>query len=368
MGCSRREALVAALGATSLAAAGCARRDRPLFLSAASDREGGHWLAAINRTGELKFRARLPARGHDPFVSPDGALALVPARRPGNWMSVLDGRDGARLDVIHAARGRHFYGHGAFSADGERLYTTENDFASGRGVIVSRSARTLNVIGEFPSGGVGPHQLKILDNELIAVANGGIRTHPDQPRRKLNVDAMRPNLSLVDTRSGEIVDQAVPPDAKSSIRHMDVMAGGDIVLGLQYEGSPTDDAALVLRYGFSSGKLTALPVPLAIQRRMKQYTASVCVDPASNHAMVTCPRGHLVTFWDLDGPGCVGTRRVRDVAGVALDQATGEFVATNGGGSVFRFDAASFQLRRAATRRFEGLRWDNHLAVSRPTA
>ena len=71
---------------------------------------------------------------------------------------------------------------------------------------------------------------------------------------------------------------------------------------------------------------------------------------------------------DLAGRGCVAVRRVRDVAGVALDEVTGEFVATNGGGSVVRFDAGSFELRRAAMRRFDGLRWDNHLAVSSSAA
>lgn len=359
--------LTAALGAAALSA-GCARRDRTLFLSATSDHEGGHWLGAIDRSGDLRFRARLPERGHDPFVSPDGRLALVPARRPGNWMTVVDCRDGTPLDVIRASHDRHFYGHGVFSPDGSLVFTTENDFSTGRGMIVCRSARTLEVIGEFPSGGIGPHQVKLLDHDVIVVANGGIRTHPDQPRRKLNLDSMRPNLTLIGSRSGEIVHQAVPDDAKSSIRHMDVTADGKVVVGVQYEGSPTADCPLVLTYGKTSGKLTALPVPLSVQRRMKQYTASVCVDPASNHAMVTCPRGHLVTFWDLDGRGCVANRRVRDVAGVALDRTTGEFVATNGRGSVVRFDSTSFQLRRSATRRFDGLRWDNHLTASPPTA
>ena len=363
---SRRTVLGAALGAASLVA-GCARRERTLFLGAASDRMGGHWLGAFGRAGDLRFRTRLPARGHEPFVSPDGALALVPARRPGNWMAVVDCRDGAPLDVVRASGGRHFYGHGLFAPDGERLFTTENDFATRRGMIVCRSARTLEVIGEFPSGGIGPHQIKLLGDNLMAVANGGIRTHPDHPRRKLNLDSMRPNLTLVGTRNGEVAHQAAPADARSSIRHMDVTADGDIVLGLQHEGPPTADSALVLLYGRAAGKLAALPVPLSLQRRMKQYTASVCVDPASNHAMVTCPRGHAVTFWDLDGRGCVAHRRMRDVAGVALDRAAGEFVATNGGGSVVRFDSISFQLRRTATRRFEGLRWDNHLTVSSPT-
>ena len=83
----------------------------------------------------------------------------------------------------------------------------------------------------------------------------------------------------------------------------------------------------------------------------------------SNHALATCPRGHLVTFWDLAGKGYLGHRRVRDAGGVALDRSTGEFVVSNGAGSLFRFHTESFELRRAATVRFPDLRWDNHLTA-----
>ena len=361
MGFSRRRILAATLAASI---PGCARSRRPLFLGSAKDNAGTHHLAAFDRAGDMRFRTPLPGRGHAPALSPDGGIAVVPARRPGDWMAVVDHPGGELLDVIRAGRDRHFYGHATFSGDGGRLFTTENDFGKGRGVVVCRSARNLEVIGEFPGGGIGPHQLKWVEGDQLIVANGGIRTHPAQPRRKLNVDSMRPNVALVDARTGAVVHRAVPEDPKSSIRHFDTASNGDVVLGIQYEGPQTLDRPLVLVLGARTGNLTPLPAPLSVQRRMRQYTASVCVDSRSNHALVTCPRGHLATLWDLGGEGCIATRRMRDVAGVALDAQAGEFVATNGAGSVVRFDAVTFELRRSAMRRFPDLHWDNHITTT----
>ena len=352
------------LGASVASALGYAAPvSKSAFLSAARDADGNHWLAGFDTTGEINLRIGLPQRGHDPVVAPSLEFAVAPARRPGTWAAVVDLRDGRLVDWLRASPGRHFYGHGVFSPDGERLYTTENDFERARGVIVCRSARTLEVLGEFDSGGTGPHQLEWAGRNTLAVANGGILTHPSQPRRKLNIDSMRPNLTLLDAVDGELIVQAAPLHDQASVRHMDVAANGDVAVALQYEGMPTDDVPLVYVFRRAEGRLEPLPVPLAVQRRIRQYTGSICVDRRTSHALVTCPRGHLVTFWDIAGAGYLGHRRIRDAGGVALDAASREFLVSNGGGSVFRIDSGSFELRRDAVLRFPELRWDNHLAA-----
>ncbi len=363
-GLSRRRLVGAMLGASVGCAPGHATPTlTSTFLSAARDADGNHWLAGFNKAGTVGPRIGLPQRGHDPVIAPNLELAVVPARRPGTWAAVMDLREGCLVDWLRAPPGRHFCGHGVFSPAGRRLYTTEIDFERGRGVVVCRSARTLEVLGEFDSGGIGPHELKWVGRNTLAVANGGILTHPSQPRRKLNIDSMRPNLTLLNAVDGELIVRVAPPHSRASVRHMDVAANGDVALALQYEGAPTDDVPLVYVFRRAAGELEPLPVPLAVQRRIRQYTASICVDRRTNCALVTCPRGHLVTFWDIGGIGYLGHRRVRDTGGVALDADSREFVVTNGGGSVFRFDTGSLELRRDATRRFPGLRWDNHLAA-----
>lgn len=272
MGISRRQALLAALGGSAVGCVGGGSRTR--FVGAASGRDGRHWLAGFDARGNLVFQAPLLGRGHEAIVAPDRTLAFVPARRPGNWAAVVDLRDGRVVDERRATPGRHFYGHGVFSPDGDQIITPENDFERGIGVMVVRDARSLEVIGEFPSGGIGPHEVKWLRPDVLVVANGGIRTHPGQPRKKLNVDTMRPNLALLDTRAGAVVERVAPPNHRAGIRHMDMAAAG-VVLATQYEGAPTDDVPLVYLFDTATGELKALSAPEDIQRRMRQYVASI---------------------------------------------------------------------------------------------
>lgn len=82
-----------------------------------------------------------------------------------------------------------------FSADGGTLFTTENRYATGKGRIgVWDAADGFRRIGEFASGGIGPHDVKQMGDALIA-ANDGVRTHPDSGRQQLNRETMCSNLS-----------------------------------------------------------------------------------------------------------------------------------------------------------------------------
>ena len=150
---------------------------------------------------------------------------MVFARQPGTFAVVFDhsGRD-APL-TIASITGRHFFGHGVFSPDGALLYATENDFDNAAGVVGVYDARAkFNRIGEFPTYGMGPHELLLLgDGRTIAIANGGIETHPDYGRAELNIATMKPSYVLVDRVTGDLIEKHELPAAlhQLSIRHMD---------------------------------------------------------------------------------------------------------------------------------------------------
>ena len=68
------------------------------------------------------------------------------------------------------------------------------------------------------------------------IANGGIDTHPDTGRTKLNIPTMQPNLSYVE--NGTVTEVATLADAfnKNSIRHLAVRQNGDVAFGMQWQG------------------------------------------------------------------------------------------------------------------------------------
>ena len=118
---------------------------------------------------------------------------------------------------------RHFYGHGVFDPTGRLLFATENDVASGQGVLgVYDAADGYRRVGELPAHGVGPHDVALLpDGRTLAVANGGILTRPETGRAKLNLGTMRPSLSYVEAGAAACSRSAAGVDLRQlSIRHL----------------------------------------------------------------------------------------------------------------------------------------------------
>ena len=362
MAVTRRQFLLAG---AAVATGGCALEPEPapLFLSAATDVQGNHCAAGFDAAGELVFRTPIAFRGHELVVAPDRRSAVVIARRPGNQLVRIRLDDGSAIHQKASAADRHFYGHGVYTGDGKFLLTTENDFERGKGVIAVRDAETFNVVDEFDSHGVGPHELRWLeDKQTLAVANGGIATHPEYGRSKLNTGAMQPNLAFVDGTNGMLRQIIEPNDRQNSIRHIDVLPGDRVVIAMQQEGGPGADTPLVA-VGDRAAGMRSLEMPAADLRELRQYTASVCIDRATGHGIATCPRGNRITFWDMNAGTYRGAERIADAAGVCVDELAAEFVVTSGRGTIHRFDTRSFELKTKKTTRVTGLSWDNHLSA-----
>jgi hypothetical protein len=153
------------------------------FAAARKDDRGTYSAALFNlENGDLRA-VELPARSHDIALRPDGSEWVAFARRPGRFGVAVP--VDKRPPLWFASKPyRHFFCHGVFSGDGRLLYTTENDYDHGQGVIGVRDATGgYTQIGELAGYGVGPHDLALLsDGRTVVIANGGVLTHPDSER------------------------------------------------------------------------------------------------------------------------------------------------------------------------------------------
>ena len=379
MGIDRRDALLLLAGgiAGSLLPAPlrakAAAPGGPLYLSARADAAGVYRVSGFSADGARVFDLPLPGRGHSFAVCPDGSVAVHFARRPGRFALVLDLLRSTIAHRVETLAGLHFYGHGVFSPDGRLLYATENDFDGERGVIgVYDAARGYARVGELPSHGIGPHEIGLLsDGKTLVVANGGIATHPDLPRVKLNLPAMAPSLCFVDRRSGALRRELTldPALHRLSIRHLAVAPDDTVAVAMQYEGPAHDRVPLVaLQRG--GGPLRLLQGPPNVIRAMKNYCGSVCFDPSGGTVAVSAPRGNLVTFWDVGTGRYQSSTGVPDGCGIAPGSLPDEFLVSSGLGGVVVIDARSGTTRPLAVGGLEAARWDNHLvaaSVSRRT-
>lgn len=331
----------------------------PSFLSAAADANGAWRAAAFGLDGAPRFELALPARGHGAAVSPDRGTAVLFGRRPGDYALVLDAATGTLRQTIDRATERWFCGHGAYSAEGALLYATELD-AQGEGVVgVYAPRRGFARIGEFPTGGADPHDIRLTrDGQSLWVANGGIRTDPRLPRARLDLETIDSSLVLLDAASGQIRARRRLPgdDMLLSLRHLAIDADGEVFVAMQHEGPRFERPPLVAIA--DQTRIETLDGAEPLWDALNHYTGSAAATADGRFVAVTSPRGGVMAVIDAKARHVLFRASLRDGCGVA---AGGDgFVVTSGlgGGITVGTDGAVAALPAGWVER---LRWDNHL-------
>jgi uncharacterized protein len=346
-----RRIFLASLAAAALPRASWADAGDPAFLAAAKLADETFALHGLSAGGDTLFSVPLPARGHAAAAHPSQPVAVVFARRPGTYALVLDAASGAIAHCLTPPANRHFNGHGAFSADGDLLFTAEQRANDSAGIIGKWETQGFRRIGEMPSHGIGPHDLRRLADGSLIVANGGIATDPTD-RTKLNLATMRASLAHLSGDGALISLTEMPPEfAQNSIRHMALIPGGGVAFALQWEGDLTEIVPLVGLW--RDGKMTLCDVPLGDGARMQSYAGSIA---ATNQLIaVTSSHGGVVQIYGMDGAFLRTFSRV-DVSGVAAQGAG--FMLTDGAGGITHLTVdgiAPLQIAPVA--------WDNHLVA-----
>jgi hypothetical protein len=201
------------------------------------------------------------------------------------------------------------------------------------------------------------------------VANGGIHTHPDSDREKLNIDTMEPNLALIDARDGTLLARhRLPAELHQvSIRHLACADDGVVWFAGQYEGEQLAIRGLAgaisieqsmqsYSAGLSRQGLTLVDIPVALQAQMSHYISSVAV--VGDHALFTSSKGGVV-FQVQRGTACIDeTVSIRDCSGVASQSLSGQdgALVTSGTGEVVTLSGEGMTSLAMHT-----LQWDNHV-------
>jgi hypothetical protein len=207
--------------------------------------------------------------------------------------------------------------------------------------------RDFRRIGEWNSGGIGPHDIKLLPDGRLVVANGGIETDPSD-RTKLNIETMRPNLTIL--ADGAISDQVeLPPEyAQNSIRHLALLPD-KIAFAMQWEGDEAEPVPLLgLWQPGAAPQLCTADETMGLT--MKGYAGSIAAT-AGHIAVTSAPGGVVMLFDDIGRP--ISSHFRADLSGVAA--LAGAFVVTDGQGAAWRLDQDLALLEK------QPVAWDNHL-------
>ncbi len=376
MALNRREILGLLGGGLFAAVAGPARAvtaaatatSGPLYLNAyaTAGTAPSFGVAGLDAAGSVLFATAMPGRAHGLVTHPARAEAIAFARRPGRWFMPLSLTDGAAGAVVKAPDDRRFTGHGAFSADGALLYVAEDDVPAETGAIgVYDAADGYRRIGALPTHGLGPHELLLMaGGTVLVVANGGVITHPDTGRAKLNLDEMDASLTYVEAASGRLLDKVRLPEqhANLGIRHIALLADGGVAFGTQDERPTGELQPLTGSHRPGGGAVRLYDTPDDALARFEGYIGSVASDGRTVAA--SSPKGGLIGLWDGASGAWLGSAALPDGCGLA--PCPEGFLASSGLGIIETVQAPT--VHPTAERRDPAFRWDNHLTRRTPPA
>jgi len=348
------------------------------FVSAAKSNLGEHFFVCLNNQFDIIAQHLIPARGHSIACSSLGHIAAV-GRRPAGFCLVLDDR-GEKLVELTAQAGRHFYGHGVYSADGATLYLTESNYhiQGTRGVVgIFDVHRQYVRVGEFMTEGIGPHEILLSpDGTQLIVANGGIQTHPETGRKKLNIGTMKPSLVYLDRLSGELVHQVSLEDELryNSIRHLSLGLDGRVYIALQQQNKDRILSCLIARFDPEEAKLEKVHVQPELQLLLNGYVGDICVDHSGRFVAASSPKGGIVVLIDtqtsvmeqvqLDDVCGLTTPllRAEEKSNLGLSMSPGQFIASTGQGKLVLLELTASAVKQTVLHDTGGIMsWDNHI-------
>ena len=334
--------------------------DGQVFVSSVRVGPRQHELVLFDERGAIIGRMKLAGRGHDIAIDPARERLAVFARRPGYFAVIVDIASCEPLATITPPEGHHFFGHGIFSADGRLLYATENHFNGerSRGVIgVYDASGGYERIGEFETHGMDAHEILLApDGRTLVIANGGIETHPDYGRQKLNLADMRPSIVRIDSETGDLLEETVLDASlnRLSMRHMTFDGAGSVWFGCQWEGERGVRPPLVGRIG-KDGKARLMEFPDGVAPLARNYIGSVVASRDGGTIATSSPIGGQVFFWDATSGDLRDVVALPDGCGVAATEGD-TFLATAGDGRVMQAKAGGLA---PVARHIE--QFDNHL-------
>lgn len=360
---TRRHLLKAGIaGGAAATLAGCSLLPRKTgaapehFAGAIGLPDGGFAVGTIDRAGQPLWQTPVAGRCHSGCNRPGGQEVVFFERRPGWSFYVFNQHTGNQEHHIHAAPGEHFVGHGVFSSDGRWLYATASRYEPGEGIVaVYDAGQGFRRVDTFELFGIGPHELTLHpDGETLVIGLGGIRTHPDYDRIKLNLATMAPALILMNRRSGQVLGRFAPAHHQQSSRHVSTNRQGRIFVAYQYQGPLHESPPLLAR--LDGGHLREIRFDPDTQRGLANYIASVVAHPENDLVAAASPVGGSAVIFD----GSTGKLRARaaipDCAGIQA-LAGGDFLISSGAGALVRLGVDMPAQKLADL----PVQWDHHL-------
>lgn len=276
-------------------------------------------------TGEMRFtldfldldaketspeRIRLDFSGHGMAVHPTRRREAVLFGKRSAGGCALDLAERRVIRPIVPMDGHIFYGHGAYSREGDLLFIVETQLGSYHGSISIRDTKTFAVLGTVPSYGMAPHDCHLAEGgrTLVITNGGGPLGSP-----------MLPSVTFVDVKSGALVERHEVLDSNRNAGHVALAAKREFAaVSAPRDGLPAGTSLGGVTLRRQGQPWVHLETPREVTSRLVGESLSVAIHGRSRTVVATHPDGGLITFWDFDRGALIGTLELPVPRGVTF--------------------------------------------------
>ncbi|MGA7283316.1 MAG: DUF1513 domain-containing protein [Candidatus Cybelea sp.] len=245
-------------------------------------------------------------------------LAMHPRRPAEAALFEKRGSGGCLLDLatrkmvrpLAPMKGHAFYGHAAYSREGDALFVVETNLDNKQGVISIRDSTTFDVLDSFLTYGVAPHDCHLVeDGRTLVIANGGG-----------SIDSsFLPSVTFVDVNSWVLLEKFEVLDRNRNVGHVAVAANREFAaVSAPRDGLPPRTALGGVSLRRHGQPLAHVVEPTSITTRLIGESLSVAIHGPSRAVVATHPDADLITFWSLDSGALVGKLEVPGPRGVTV--------------------------------------------------
>lgn len=312
----------------------------------------------------------VPDEVHLATFFPNNKYILVCSRKPNASLLKYD-LNGNMLAELKPLANQHFEGHGIFSLDEKYIYTTASDFEVGKGKLLKLNSHDLSLVEQFDTQGIGPHELVWQSEKHIAIANTGVLTHPDSGREILNKDNIQSNIVLFNSQTHSIDHSWQVPQLGLSARHLDRMDNGSLVIGCQYKKQDQRPPCIAfasidnISNKKNQGLVFADTGNESLHWNMLGYSASIKAIPNSIQALISNPRGHLLTQWQQkagkEAQQLIKQEKIEYNKGIKIHPQVKKAWLSQGAGQLLSWDINRQSLQGEAIKVKDNIWWGNHL-------
>jgi hypothetical protein len=280
-------------------------------------------VGIINLNKEMALRVPTRFEGH--VVIPhtqDGDLAIMAAQRPGTVSYLFSISKQKIIQAFKSSKDHHFYGHGIIMNGGNEVWMTEVHNDSGLGKIVKRSFPKMEIVGEFDSGGYGPHEMvHINKSNQFVVAHGGDFTSKSSQLiyDPATTDKHLSKVSYFSQKDGQKLNETDCPDPEKimSIRHLDVHRETEtVVMTIIRPHENKTKKHPCIGYQEKGKAIKFFETPPEIYDELKMFGLSIKVSQKSGKVALTSHKGNAVAFWDLNSKKFMGIVKMPEPMGV----------------------------------------------------